>query len=94
MVSWVVKSSDGRYVSKVDAWDSSPKVIFELTENVSDALRYPARIRAIEDADLFNNSRGRYARIRRFIVEKYGELTFEAVSVEISENSVRSKVGK
>lgn len=81
-MKWVVMSDDGRYVKKVDMWDYSSTIVFELCNDVESALAYPIGWRAEGDAALFNNPRGKYGRMRRFIIEKYGELTFRAEGIE------------
>lgn len=73
---WLVRASDGRYVTKANAWTGSPKVEFELGER-EDAVRYLVRRRAEEDAQLFNGMK-RFRHFRRAVVRKYGELTFIA----------------
>lgn len=74
MEIWLVRASDGRYVTKADAWTGSPKVEFELGGR-EDAVRYLVRRRAEEDAQLFNGTY-RLRRFRRAVVRKYGELSF------------------
>lgn len=75
-MKWVIKSDDGRYVSHADTDWGSPWVEFELCDRVEDAIHYGVRFRADEDCREFNVETKKYGKIRRFVVQKYGELAF------------------
>lgn len=71
----VISTDDGRFLKMLDAWTGSPKVVVELTEDEGEALLYPSLKRVDEDVELLN---GMYThwKIRRAVVEKYGEVRF------------------
>ena len=77
----MIRTDDGRFLRRIDAWTGSPKVIVELTDKEGEALLYPSMKRADEDVELLN---GMYThrKIRRAVVEKYGEVGFMRVSYE------------
>lgn len=72
----MIATDDGRFLRRIDAWTGSPKVIVELTKDEGDALLYPTIKRADEDVQLLNGEIGKFRKIRRAVVEKYGEVTF------------------
>lgn len=77
----IIATDDGRFVEKIDAWTGSPKVIFELTDKREKALVYPTLKRAEEDCGIFNHESHKFGKIRRFIVRKYGDVTFHPETV-------------
>lgn len=72
----MIATDDGRFLRRIDALTGSPKVIVELTKDEGDALLYPTIKRADEDVQLLNGEIGKFRKIRRAVVEKYGEVTF------------------
>lgn len=72
----VIRTEDGRYLKRIDAWTGSPKVILDLTDNLGDALVYPSRKRAEEDCDILNRETKRFGKIRRAVLARYGALQF------------------
>lgn len=74
MKVWLIKASDGRYVTKFDIWTGSPKVLFELGDR-ADAVMYLVRRRADDDAQLLNGMKT-FRRVRNAVVRRHGELSF------------------
>ena len=77
----IIATDDGRFVKKIDTWQGSPKVIFELTDKREKALVYPTMKRAEEDCGIMNRETKRFGKIRRFIVSKYGDVKFHPEAV-------------
>ena len=77
----VIATDDGRFVKKIDTWQGSPKVIFELTDKREKALVYPTLKRAEEDCELFNYRHYRYGKIRERIEERFGDIQFHPETV-------------
>lgn len=73
----VLKTDDGRYLRKIDAWTGSSKVVLELTDKLDEALCYPTVGRADEDCAILNRETVRFGKIRRAVVSKYGDIMFE-----------------
>lgn len=78
----MITTDDGRFLRRIDAWTGSPKVIVELTGDEGEALLYPNVKRADEDLQLLNGEIGKFRKIRRAVVEKYGEVTFMRTAYE------------
>ena len=72
----MIQTDDGRFLRRIDAWTGSPKVIVELTGDEGEALLYPNVKRADEDLQLLNGEIGKFRKIRRAVVGKYGEIAF------------------
>ena len=72
----MIQTDDGRFLRRIDAWTGSSKVIVELTGNEGEALLYPNVKRADEDLQLLNGEIGKFRKIRRAVVEKYGKVSF------------------
>lgn len=72
----MIQTDDGRFLRRIDAWTGSPKVIVELTGDEGEALHYPNVKRADEDLQLLNGEIGKFRKIRRAVVGKYGEVSF------------------
>lgn len=72
----MIQTDDGRFLRRIDAWTGSPKVIVELTGDEGEALLYPNVKRADEDLQLLNGEIGKFRKIRRAVVGKYGEVSF------------------
>ena len=77
----MIGTDDGRFLKRIDGWTGSPKVIVELTDDEGEALLYPNMKRADEDVELLNGMY-KHRKIRRTVVEKYGEVRFMRVSYE------------
>ena len=72
----MIQTDDGRFLRRIDAWTGSSKVVVELTGDEGKALLYPSVKMADEDLQLLNGEIGKFRKIRRAVVEKYGDVTF------------------
>ena len=73
----VIKTDDGRYLRRIDAWTGSPKVLLDLTDRIDEALQYPTVKRADEECEILNGEVAKFGKIRRAVLGRYGELKFE-----------------
>ena len=72
----VIKTEDGRYLRRIDAWTGSPRVILDLTDEPEEALCYPTEKRADEDCEMLNGEIRKFGKIRRAVLARYGSLSF------------------
>lgn len=73
----VIKTDDGRFLKRIDAWTGSPKVILDLTDKVEEALAYPSIRRADEDCEILNGEMRKFGKVRRAVLARYGGISFE-----------------
>lgn len=71
-----IKTEDGRYLEKIDAWTGSSNVVLRLTDDIRKAILYPSIKRAEEDLAILNGATWVWRRIRKTVVEKIGDVRF------------------
>lgn len=71
-----IKTEDGRYLERIDAWTGSSKVVLGLTDDIGKAILYPNVKRVQEDLAMLNGETWVWRRIRKAVVEKIGDVRF------------------